>query len=44
MLQEGDRAPEFTLPATGGEAISLTNFRDRKNVVLYAYPKDFTSG
>lgn len=44
MLQEGDRAPDFTLPATGGETISLADFRDRKHVVLYSYPKDFTSG
>jgi len=44
MLSEGDRAPEFTLPATGGKTISLADFRDKKNVVLYSYPKDFTSG
>jgi peroxiredoxin Q/BCP len=44
MLHEGDEAPEFTLPATGGAAISLADFRGVKNVVLYSYPKDFTSG
>lgn len=44
MLQEGDKAPEFILPATGGQAVSLTDYRDRKHVVLYSYPKDFTSG
>ncbi len=43
MLQEGDKAPEFTLPATGGKTISLAEFRE-KYVVLYFYPKDFTSG
>ncbi|MEH2068788.1 MAG: peroxiredoxin [Nostoc sp.] len=37
-------APEFTLPTnTGDGKISLSNFRG-KWVVLYFYPKDFTSG
>lgn len=37
-------APEFTLPTnTGNGEISLANFRG-KWVVLYFYPKDFTSG
>jgi peroxiredoxin Q/BCP len=44
MLHQGDKSPEFTLPATGGETISLADFRDKKHVVLYFYPKDFTSG
>jgi len=37
-------APEFTLPSnTGNGSISLADFRG-KWVVLYFYPKDFTSG
>ncbi|QOV22527.1 peroxiredoxin [Anabaenopsis elenkinii] len=37
-------APEFTLPTnTGDGTVSLSNFRG-KWVVLYFYPKDFTSG
>jgi len=44
LLREGDKAPEFTLPATGGATISLADFREKKHVVLYFYPKDFTSG
>jgi peroxiredoxin Q/BCP len=44
MLREGDKAPEFTLPATGGKTISLEDFSGKKNVVLYFYPKDNTSG
>jgi peroxiredoxin Q/BCP len=37
-------APEFTLPTnTGDGSISLADFRG-KWVVLYFYPKDFTSG
>lgn len=44
MLKEGDKAPDFTLPATGGNTISLSDFRGEKNVVLYFYPKDNSSG
>jgi len=44
MLEEGDKAPDFTLPATGGNTISLSDFRGEKNVVLYFYPKDNSSG
>ncbi len=40
----GQAVPDFTLPATGEQAISLSQFRDSKHVVLYFYPKDNTSG
>lgn len=36
--------PDFTLPATGEQDISLSDFRGRKNVVIYFYPKDSTPG
>jgi thioredoxin-dependent peroxiredoxin len=42
VLKVGDKAPAFTLPATGG-TISLAGLAGRK-VVLYFYPKDDTSG
>lgn len=42
-LKEGDNAPGFTLPSDGGAEISLESFRG-KNVVLFFYPKDDTSG
>lgn len=35
----GDPAPDFTLPATGGETVSLSDFRGRP-VVLVFYPGD----
>jgi thioredoxin-dependent peroxiredoxin len=38
----GDQAPDFTLPNQSGELISLKDFRDKKAVVLFFYPKDFT--
>jgi len=43
MLEAGDKAPDFTLTADTGEAVSLRDFKGRK-VVLYFYPKDDTSG
>jgi len=42
-LSVGQKAPPFTLPATGGEPVDLLGLKGRK-VVLYFYPKDDTSG
>jgi peroxiredoxin Q/BCP len=39
----GKAVPDFTLPATGGKDISLSDYRG-KNVVIYFYPKDNTPG
>lgn len=43
-LNEGDAAPEFSLPADTGKTISLKDFRGKQAVVLYFYPKDDTPG
>jgi peroxiredoxin Q/BCP len=42
-LKEGDPAPDFDLPGSGGKRIALASFAG-KNLVLYFYPKDDTSG
>jgi peroxiredoxin Q/BCP len=42
-IQEGKAAPKFTLPDAEGKKIALKDFRG-KNVVVYFYPKDNTSG
>jgi thioredoxin-dependent peroxiredoxin len=42
-LSIGDKAPDFSLPATDGREIGLGSLRGRK-AVLYFYPKDNTSG
>lgn len=39
----GKKVPDFTLPATGDQDISLSDFKG-KHVVLYFYPKDSTPG
>ncbi|MFX3623304.1 MAG: thioredoxin-dependent thiol peroxidase [Ectobacillus sp.] len=43
MVETGKQAPDFTLPASNGEQVKLSDFRG-KNVVLYFYPKDMTPG
>ncbi|MDE2848761.1 MAG: thioredoxin-dependent thiol peroxidase [Gemmatimonadota bacterium] len=43
MLQAGDPAPDFTMEADKGGAVSLKDLRG-KTVVLYFYPKDDTPG
>lgn len=43
-LSEGKVAPAFTLPAHNGEKVSLKDFKGKKQVVLFFYPKDNTSG
>lgn len=40
----GKPAPDFTLPSTTGEPVSLKSFKGKKTVVLYFYPKDETPG
>ena len=42
-LQEGDMAPDVTLPDGEGKPVRLASFRGR-SVVLYFYPKDQTPG
>ncbi|BCW99424.1 MAG: putative peroxiredoxin bcp [Armatimonadota bacterium] len=43
IIAEGQKAPDFSLPASTGETVSLSQFQG-KNVVLYFYPKDDTPG
>jgi len=43
-VKVGDRAPEFALPDRTGKTIRLSDYRGRKPVVLYFYPKDDTPG
>jgi peroxiredoxin Q/BCP len=40
----GKPAPDFTLPSTTGENVTLKQFKGKKTVVLYFYPKDDTPG
>ena len=43
-LKEGDVAPDFTLNATTGGKVKLSDFRGKSNVVLAFFPAAFTGG
>ena len=43
MVGEGESAPDFELPDSGGKRLKLSDFAG-KRLVLYFYPKDDTSG
>jgi thioredoxin-dependent peroxiredoxin len=43
VLEEGQPAPDFDLATDTGERVRLSDLRG-KPVVLFFYPKDFTSG
>ncbi len=44
MLNKNDVAPTFSTLNQNNEMINLSDYKDSKNVVLYFYPKDDTSG
>ncbi len=44
MLKKNDTAPAFNAVDQDDKPIRLADFRSRKNVVLYFYPKDDTPG
>ena len=43
-LKVGDTAPAFTLPATTGGEISLSDYLGKKTVVVGFFPAAFTGG
>ena len=43
MINEGDKAPNFSLQADDETTVTHESFAG-KNVVLFFYPKDNTSG
>ena len=44
MPSVGQRAPEFTLPISREQNVSLKDYHSSNNVVLAFYPLDFTGG
>ena len=44
MPSIGQKAPEFTLPISREQNVSLKDYHGSKNVVLAFYPLDFTGG
>jgi peroxiredoxin Q/BCP len=43
-IQEGRKAPDFTLDDQDGNAVKLSGFAGKKNVLIYFYPRDDTPG
>ncbi|MCM3548150.1 bacterioferritin comigratory protein BCP [Niallia circulans] len=43
MVRQGEKAPDFELPANGGKTIRLSDYKG-SYIVLYFYPKDMTPG
>lgn len=43
-LKVGDEAPDFTLTDDGGNKVTLSSFRGKKNVALAFYVFAFTGG
>ena len=44
MLKNNQAAPTFSTPNQKNETVNLSDFKGKKNVVLYFYPKDDTTG
>lgn len=43
-LEVGDKAPNFSLPASDGMTYSLAQFAGDKPVIIAFFPKAFTGG
>ena len=43
LLKEGDKAPDFTLPDSYGNSVSLKEFKGKK-IILWFFPKANTPG
>ena len=44
MIEVGQPAPDFTLPAHNGERVTLSQYKGDKNVVLSFHLFSFTGG
>ncbi|HET7596608.1 MAG TPA: peroxiredoxin, partial [Burkholderiales bacterium] len=44
MLEPGQTAPSFALPDADMQEVNLSEFKGKKHVVLYFYPRDGTPG
>jgi len=43
-LGVGDKAPDFSLSASNGKTVKLSDYLGKKKVVLAFFPKAFTGG
>ena len=43
-LKVGDKAPNFSMPASTGETVSLSDYAGKQTVVIAFFPAAFTGG
>jgi peroxiredoxin len=43
-IEKGEKAPDFAAKNQKGEEVKLSSFKEKRNVLLAFYPKDFTGG
>ncbi|HEX9757538.1 MAG TPA: thioredoxin-dependent thiol peroxidase [Nitrospiria bacterium] len=43
-IKVGQNAPDFSLPSNQGGTVHLKDFKNKKSVILFFYPKDNTPG
>ena len=43
-IEVGTKAPLFSLPDKDGKTVNLKDYIGKKSIVLYFYPKDYSSG
>ena len=43
-LKEGIKAPDFNLQGSNGKNVALKDFKGKKRIILYFYPRDNTPG
>ena len=44
MVDVGDPAPDFTLPAHTDQDVTLSDYKGKKNVILSFHVQSFTGG
>jgi thioredoxin-dependent peroxiredoxin len=44
QLSVGEKAPDFSLPASTGKTVKLSDYLGKQTVVLAFFPKAFTGG
>ena len=44
MVEVGQQAPDFTLPAQDGSTVTLSSYRGQKNVELWGHMFPFQGG
>ncbi|MBW2288253.1 MAG: redoxin domain-containing protein [Deltaproteobacteria bacterium] len=44
MISKGEAAPSFSGKLADGSVLRSDDYRDRHNLIVYFFPKDFTPG